>query len=130
MTRIEMPLQLKDILKFERQNDISVSVYAWEPENNNEDGEDDIEFAYTLRVAKDIKPRHVNLLMISDKIKHYCSCLVSSQYSDHDGELAYCHFCIHGFCGIPIEGQCTRLQDAKRRRDEHEKECFEKSIPF
>ena len=28
------------------------------------------------------------------------------------------------FPGQAIEGQCTRLEDAKRRRNEHEKECF------
>ena len=27
---IDMPVKLKDIPRFERQNDISVSVYAWE----------------------------------------------------------------------------------------------------
>ena len=67
--------------------------------------------------------------MIDDKIKHYCwiknlSCLVSAQYSGHDEEPTYCRFCLHGFCDRPIEGQRTRLQDAKRRRDEHEEEFF------
>ena len=67
--------------------------------------------------------------MIGDEIKHYCwikhfSRLVSAQYSRYGHELAYCHFCLHGFKGVAIEGQCTRLEDAKRRRDEHEKECF------
>ena len=82
-----------------------------------------------IRVAEDAKPRHVNLLMLGDKIKHYCwiknfSRLVSAQYSGHDEELAYCRFCLHGFHGVAIEGQCTHLRDAKQRRDEHEKECF------
>ena len=107
MTGIEMPIKLKDIPKFKSQNDISVSVYAWEPEKKNEDGEDEIGFAYTLRVAKDVEPCDVNLLMIGDKIKHYCwiknfSRLVSAQYSEQDGELAYCRFCLHRFCGKPI----------------------------
>ena len=42
-------------------NDISVNVYVWEPEKKIEDVRDEIGFAYTLRVAKDVKPRHVNL---------------------------------------------------------------------
>ena len=29
------------------------------------------------------------------------------------------------FCGKSIPGQCTRLNDVKRRRDEHKKECFQ-----
>ena len=70
-----------------------------------------------------------NLLMIDDEVKQYCwvkqfSRLVSAQYTGAHGEHAYCHFCLHGFVGVAIPGQCTRLEDAKRRRDEHEKECF------
>ena len=67
--------------------------------------------------------------MIGDDVKHYCwvkhfSRLVSAQYSRNVHEFAYCHFCLHGFKGQAIPGQCTRLEDAKRSRDEHEKECF------
>ena len=129
MTGIEMPMQLKDIPRFERQNDISVSVYGWEPAKKNKDGEVEPGYAYTLRIAEEVKPKHVNLLMIGDEVKHYCwikyfSRLVSAQHSRSGHELAYCHFCLHGFYGQAIPGQCTRLEDAKRRRDEHEKECF------
>ena len=55
-------------------------------------------FAYTLHVATEVKTRHVNLLLISDgQTQHYCliknfSRIVAKQYSDHDGELAYCSF--------------------------------------
>ena len=49
---------------------------------------------------------------------------IHAQYTDNGHEYAYCRFCLHGFKGTAIEGQCTRLQEAKRRRDEHEKECF------
>ena len=67
--------------------------------------------------------------MICDKTKHYCwikhfSHLVSAQYTGNGHEHAYCRCCLHGFKGKAIEGQCTCLQDAKRRQDEHEKECF------
>ena len=128
MTGIEMPMQLKDISRFERQNNISVNVYGWESAKKNKDGEVDPGYAFTLRIAEEVKHNHVNLLMIGDEVKHYCwvkqfSRLVSAQYSQYNGELAYCHFCLHGFHGQTIPGQCTRL-DAKRRRDEHEKECF------
>ena len=126
MTGIEIPVQLKDIPRFERQNNISVSVYGWESDT---DEDDELGFVYTLRMAKEVKPRHVNLLMIGEDVKHYCwiknfSRLVSAQYSAFNGELGYCHYCLHGFYGVAIEGQCTRLEDAKRRLDEHEKECF------
>ena len=100
-----------------------------EPAKKNKDGEVDPGYAFTLHIAEEVKPNHVNLLMIGDEVKHYCwvkhfSRLVSAQYSQHDGELAYCHFCLHGFHGQAIEGQCTQFEDAKHRGDEHEKECF------
>ena len=50
--------------------------------------------------------------------------LLAGQYSKHYGELAYCCFCCHGFEGTYNQAQGTWLEDAKRRRDEHEKECF------
>ena len=129
MTGIEMPMQLKDIPRFERKNNISVSVYGWEPAKENEDGEQEVGFAYVLRVATEVKPRHVNLLMIGDDTKHYCwvknfSRLVGAQYTGAHGEHAYCRYCLHGFVGVAIEGQYTRVENAKRRRDDHEKECF------
>ena len=82
-----------------------------------------------MRVAKDVNANHVNLLIIGDVIKNHCwvkyfSHLVSAQYLRNGHELAYCHVCLHGLKGIAIEGQCTRLDDAKRRRDETEKECL------
>lgn len=48
---MEMSLQLRDIRKFERQNDISVSVYGGEVGKRNEDGEEDIWYAIQLYVA-------------------------------------------------------------------------------
>ena len=72
MTGIEMPMQLKDIPRFERQNDISISVYGWKPTQKNKDGEEDPAFAYPLHNAKEVKAHHVNLLMIGDDVIHYC----------------------------------------------------------
>ena len=72
MTGIEMQMQLKDIKRFEEQNNISVSVYGWEPAKENEEGEQEVGFAYVLRVAEQVKPQHVNLLVIGDDVKHYC----------------------------------------------------------
>ena len=58
--------------------------------------------------------------MIGDEVKHHCQMKHFSRLvSAH--ELAYCHFSLHGFRGVAIDGQYTRLEDAKRRRDE---ECL------
>ena len=130
MTGIEMPMELKDIPRFEKQNNISVSLYGWKKARINKDKEVEPGYAYTLRIAEDVKLNHVNLLMIGDEVKYYCwvknfSRLVSAQYTGAKVEHAYCRFFLHGVYGKAIPGQCTRLEDAKRRRDEHEKECFQ-----
>ena len=54
MTGIEMPMQLKDIPRFERQNDISINVYGWEPAKKNKDGIVEPGYAYTLRTAEEV----------------------------------------------------------------------------
>ena len=125
---IEMPMKLHDITKFERLNNVSVSVYGAE-EERKENGEMNGYF-YPLKVVKEIKEKHVDMLLISKgETNHYCwiknfSRLVGSQYSKNEKELAYCRFCLHGFYGSDSLGECTRLEDAKRRRDKHEDECF------
>ena len=125
-----MPMQLKDLDKFERQNEISISVYGWEESKTNADGEEVPGYAHVLRVVCEEKEQHVNLLRIgNDDTSHYCwiknfSRLVGNQYSANEHELAYCRFCLHGFKGVAIEGRCTRLEDAKRRCNEHESRCF------
>ena len=70
-----MPMKCtkQSIAKFERQNDVSISVYGWE-ESRVDDNENEIPgFAYPLHVATEVKSRHVNLLLISnDHTQHYC----------------------------------------------------------
>ena len=108
-------------------NNISVSVYGAEQENK--DGKIG-GFFYPLKVVKEMKEKHVDMLLYSnDENNHYCwiknfSRLVGSQYTKNHLEHAYCRFCLHGYVGKAIDGQRTRLEDAKRRRDEHEQECF------
>ena len=110
MEGIEMPMKLSDIPRFERQNDISVSVYGWEKGKSNDDDEEEPDYVYTLRVAREVKARHADLLLIAnDKTQHYCwiknfSRLVSTQYTANGHEHAYCRFCLHGFVGKAIAG--------------------------
>lgn len=129
MKGLEMPLKITDIPRFERQNDCSVSVYGYE-ENFIQAQEEWERYVYPLKVAREMKTKHVDMLLISDGEKtHYCwiknmSKLLAGQYTKYNGELAYCRFCCHGFYGKAVKGRCTRLEDAKRRRDEHEIECY------
>ena len=70
-----MPMALKDVAKFERLNNISVSVYGYEKAKTDANGVKTEEgFVYPLQVARELKEQHVNLLMISndDGINHYC----------------------------------------------------------
>ena len=126
---IQMPMRVCDIVKFERNNNISISVYGveeeFDPSVNGLTG-----YLYPIKVAKDVREKHVDLLMYSAGEKsHFCwirniSRLIGGQYSSHGHELAYCRFCLHGFVGKVVKGKHTRLEDAKRRRDDHEKECY------
>ena len=97
-----MPISLKDIPKFEQQNNISVSVYGYEEVDGEAD--DKVEgFVYPLRVAKEVKPKHADLLLIrDDNTSHYClirnfSRLILSQVSKYEHTHNYCRFCLHGF---------------------------------
>ena len=67
-------MALKDVSKFERLNDISVSVYGYEKGKTNSDGGETEEgFVYALQVVREGRARHVNLLLITnDGTNHYC----------------------------------------------------------
>ena len=66
LQRIQFPMTLKDIPKFERLNNVSISGYAYQ---EGQEG-----FIYHLIVSKEVSERHVNLLLIAaDDTNHYCS---------------------------------------------------------
>ena len=62
---IQFPMALKDIPKFERLNNVSISVYAYQ---EGQEG-----FICPLKVSKEVNEPHVNLLLIADDdTNHYC----------------------------------------------------------
>ena len=68
---IAMPMALKDNARFERMNNISISVYGYK--NGQKDKEKEKGFVYPLQVAQELKERHVNMLLISNEnTSHYC----------------------------------------------------------
>ena len=109
-----MPMALKDIPRFERMNNISVSVYGYN--EGQEDEEKEKGFVYPLLVAQELKERHVNLLLISNEnTSHYCliknfSHLVRSQVTSKKCAHFFCRFYIHGFTRQDLldahEGEC------------------------
>ena len=75
---------------------------------------------FPIKVTKEEKPRHVNLLLTEkDGIHHYStitnfSGLLRCQYSKHNGTLFYCYSCLHGFApktGEKTREQCVNLQN-------------------
>ena len=58
---IPYPVAVKDVPKFEKQNNISVNVFGYE------------ESYYPLYISKTQKDKHVNILLIErDGKTHYC----------------------------------------------------------
>ena len=67
-------------------------MYGWEPAKKNKDEEVEPGYAYTLRITDELKPNHVNLIIIGDEVKHYYlvkhfSSLVSAQYLTNGHEF-------------------------------------------
>ncbi|XP_071054718.1 uncharacterized protein [Onthophagus taurus] len=111
MKNIAMPMVMKQIPRFEQQNDVSVNVYILE---SLKKGRYNVVPSY---LAKERRGRHVNLLLIQDKYVeeedgdddgefkprfHYVwikdlSRLVSSQLSIHHTKKYFCERCLHYF---------------------------------
>ena len=90
MEGITYPVAVKDVPKFEKQNDIFVNVFGYK------------NGYYPLYISKDQMERHVNLLLLEDKGKtHYCLIknLNGMLYSQtkHKAQQYFCTYCLHGF---------------------------------
>ena len=96
---ISFPMALKDIPKFERLNNVLISVYGYQEGKEDQEG-----FVYPLKVPKEVNERtNVDLLLIVNDdtnhccfIKDFCK-LVESQYSRGNNKTYFCRFCLHGF---------------------------------
>ena len=95
MDGMKYPVRIQDINKFERLNNISVSVFAI--------NEDQKIFPLRITTSKDHDCHHVDLLYITDEdgeTSHYTlirdlSRLVSPQINKHNGKMFICNFCLH-----------------------------------
>ena len=92
MIGVSYPTPLADITKIEKNNNISINVIGF----------DETDKFYPLRVAKDIKEQHVNLLLIKEGEKgHYClirnfSALMNKR-TKAKRKHYFCYNCLHGF---------------------------------
>ena len=94
MDRIEYPVSLKDIDKFENQNPtISITVFGYKEKG-----------VHPLRNSANIYREHKIRLMLIEKngVLHYClvknvSRLLSSQVSKHNGKKYFCDRCLNPF---------------------------------
>ncbi|KAL7643706.1 UNVERIFIED_CONTAM: hypothetical protein RMT77_005704 [Armadillidium vulgare] len=87
---IKFPVQLKQINKFENQNDVSINVF----------GLDEKEILYPLKITKVVKTKHVDLLLISDNENtHYLLMKHLSPFINkkHKEKTYPCRFCLHSF---------------------------------
>ena len=92
MPRIQYPLDIKDIGKFEHQNNISNNVFGYEDKKIS-----------PLRITTmTATSHHVNLLYITaGKTSHYVlvkdlSRLASRQYNNYKGKHYFCQYYLHG----------------------------------
>ena len=89
MRGIEYPVAVKDIDRFENQNNISVNVYGLE------------KAVFPIRITKQNNRHHVDLLYISEEeTSHYVlikdlSRLITKQLSSHSARRYVCQFCLH-----------------------------------
>ena len=102
MSGIQYPVELKDIPKFTRQNNISVSVFGW---HHMDDQDEFISGLYPLHIPKEQLGTHINLLLYQDwnDNTHYCliqdlDCLLSHLTKGKNRARSYfCSYCLIGF---------------------------------
>ena len=101
LTNITMPMKVKDITKFEKQNNISVNVFGCEQEEQLDGDVKSTIISMRVTEKKDAR-HHVNVLYFKEGSKsHYVlvkdkSRLLSSQVNNHRCAMHFCDYCLHG----------------------------------
>ena len=90
-TGIEFPVSLKQIDKFEKQNNYAINVLGYEG------------VVYPLRLSKNNCEQVINLLLIAnEETNHYCwiknmSRLLSKNINNHQHKRHFCYRCLNSF---------------------------------
>ena len=102
-----MPMSLKNIPKFERQNNITINIYQYERKT-----------VLPLLISKRNQNEAINLLMLKKgNKKHYCLITHFNRLLCYDkNDRIFCNFCLHGYVG-------KHLKD-KKISEEHLQNCF------
>ena len=92
MAGVSYPTPIQDVRKVENQNDLSINVFGYDPEDG----------VYPLYITKEIKYSHVNLLLIRNEEKsHYCLIRNFSRLMSHrtnnQHKHHFCYNCLHPF---------------------------------
>ena len=88
---IEFPVSLKQIDKFEKQNNYAINVFGYE------------RVVYPLRISKKNCEQVINLLLIADEeTNHFCwiknmSRLLSKNINNHQHKRYFCYRCLNSF---------------------------------
>lgn len=100
LSNITIPMKVKDITKFENQNNISVNVFGYEQEEQSDGEIKSTVISMRVTEKKDAR-HHVNVLYFNEGCKsHYVlvknkSRLLRSQVTNHQHALYFCDYCLH-----------------------------------
>ena len=113
---VRFPTPITDISKIERQNDMSIHVFAF----------DCCEDIVPFRIAKPMKENHVNLLLLISEetnVNHYCLIknfslfMKKNQKSTQLYNKRYCFNCLNGFSRqIFLDNHTLKCHQSKAQR--------------
>jgi len=90
MTGISYPVDIKQVSRFEQQNDISVNIFGYSHTKNK---------VFPLRITPNMQFIHVNLLVLTKgKVKHYTLIAhfdrLLSKINKHQHKKYFCYYCL------------------------------------
>lgn len=122
---IEFPVKITDIDKFEKRANISVNVFHYESKSTK-----------PLRITKEEKPIHVNLLFLKDKdTSHYCLItdlwrLIGRQVTAKCGHREVCPLCMSHFANIDLLNKHKTICSAHKPAEAQLPKPYDNELSF